>query len=100
MQRDHVGTVAARIDRLRQVLPGTFKSCARASPLALWIVIVGLGVVADGQTVGTVTTIAGGGGGTLSGHANGLGTSATFNGPEGVAISVDGTFALFVRRQL
>ena len=51
---------------------------------------------ASAQTMGTVTTLAGGNGGTASGSANGVGTNATFNGPVGVALSVNGSFALVV----
>ena len=41
---------------------------------------------------GVVTTLAGGGspGGTAPGHADGTGTSATFNGPRGIAVDANG----------
>ena len=51
---------------------------------------------ASAQTMGTVTTVAGGNGGTASGSVNGVGTMATFNLPAGVALSVNGSFALVV----
>ena len=51
---------------------------------------------ASAQATGTVTTLAGGNGSTASGSANGVGTNATFNGPVGVALSVNGSFALVV----
>ena len=51
---------------------------------------------ASAQAMETVTTLAGGNGGTASGSANGVGTIATFNNPNGVALSVDGSFALVV----
>eukprot|EP01047_Picozoa_sp_COSAG01_P074229 COSAG01_NODE_12340_length_1756_cov_4.010863_1_plen_184_part_01 len=41
-------------------------------------------------TEGSVTTVAG----SSQGSANGIGAAAQFNGPAGVAISTDGTFAL------
>ena len=40
--------------------------------------------------VGTVTTLAGGFGGTTSGYLNGVGTNAKFNGPRDVAIDSTG----------
>ena len=43
-----------------------------------------------------VTTLAGGNGGTESGSADGVGTTATFNNPFGVAQSSDRSFALIV----
>ena len=42
---------------------------------------------------GPVVTIAGTG---LSGFADGIGTAASFSGPWGVALDVNGTFALVV----
>ena len=48
------------------------------------------------QATGIVTTLAGGNGGTASGSANGVGTIATFSSPAGVALSVNGSFALVV----
>ena len=46
---------------------------------------------------GLVTTLAGGNGGIADGYADGLGTAATFNYPEGVSIAPDGSYALVVR---
>ena len=51
---------------------------------------------ASAQAMGTVTTLAGGSGGTASGSANGVGTIGTFNLPFGVALSVNASFALVV----
>ena len=43
---------------------------------------------------GTVTTLAGGAGGTIPGAADGFGTTAQFNGPSGVSLSGDGSIAV------
>ena len=52
------------------------------------------GGLAAGQTIGTVTTLAGGLGGTTSGHADGVGTAASFNVPSYVAVDAAGTVAV------
>ena len=51
---------------------------------------------ASAQAMWTVTTVAGGNGGTASGSVNGVGTIATFSYPVGVALSVNASFALVV----
>lgn len=60
----------------------------------LFVLLVG--VLVAGQTIGIVTTLAGGLGGTTSGHADGVGTAATFNVPSYVAVDVPGTVAVVV----
>lgn len=59
-------------------------------------VLVSFAYIAASQSVGTVQTVAGGGGGTLPGHADGLGTSSTFSLPHRVALSGSGATALIV----
>lgn len=53
-------------------------------------------VLAQITLVATAATLAGGGGGTVAGFANGAGTVATFNLPTGVAVDANATFALVV----
>ena len=66
------------------------------SLLLLLLAVLGVLPRASAQTMGAVTTLAGGNGGTTSGSVNGAGTAATFSGPYGVTLGVNGSFALVV----
>lgn len=48
-------------------------------------------------TSGLVSTLAGGLGGVSSGHADGVGTAASFNNPNGVAVNNPGNYLVVVR---
>lgn len=61
--------------------------------LSILVVLCTCGIAAC-QTLGTVTTLAGGLGGMSSGHADGIGTAATFFAPSCVAVDVAGTVAV------
>lgn len=56
------------------------------------------GVLAAGAGVGTVTTLAGGGGSSASGYQDDVGTNALFNMPTGIAVDAAGTVAVIVSR--
>lgn len=48
---------------------------------------------------GLVTTLAGGSGGVIAGHADGAGTAAAFNSPHGIAADAGWTVAIVVRKK-
>ena len=66
------------------------------SLLLLLLAVLGALPQASAQAIWTVTTLAGGNGGTASGSTNGVGTAARFDNPAGVALSADGSLALVV----
>ena len=72
--------------------PSNIQRRRHASPLLLLLLLLWTLPVA-GQLV---STLAGGGGATQPGSANGQGTAAAFNTPTGAAIGANGTIALIV----
>ncbi len=61
--------------------------------MAITLVFAGWAMMANGQTFGTVTTLAGN---VTIGSSNGVGTVARFNSPFGVAMDAEGSVAIVV----
>ena len=71
-------------------------STRRMARLIAAVLLANAVLQTGGQAVGTVTTIAGGGGGTVAGHQDGVGTNALFSSPAYTAVDAAGTVVAVV----